>query len=497
MRARSAALAIAWGLAWAGSGAARAAPAVQLAKIVAPQRVAGDRFGTSLAAEGVRGAVGSASATVGVFPGAGRVHALARDAEGWRVSADLEAKDGVVDRALGASAAISGDFIVFGATGDYVAPYFPGALYTYHEDGGWIFELQIPAPVPSADERFGFAVATNGVHVLASRYLSDPAGLGRVYSWRRDAPAVFTQQSDLAASDAAPGDAFGAALALFGDEILVGARGVDQGRGAAYLFKWTGSSWTESAKLVPAVRVAGDLYGSAVALGAEVALLGGPGVNGFGGVAAFRREGEEWVEEAALASDTPEPGAVFGARLALAEPYLVVTALDQGLDAGMPGLGGRGRGEWFGRLAAEWVRLGSIQAAEGIPGDRLGFSLALVEGEALLGAPGDDDQLGAVYVFRLAQAEGEPCVVDDDCDALFCCDQVCVAQEGCSATSGEPTGTSGQTSGASTGGTTTGAPMLDVDPLTPSGCACEGGAPGGSAGLVLLALASRRRRRRG
>lgn len=496
MSARSAAWALAWALVWALPGAGRAAPAAQLSKVVAPQRVAGDRFGTSVAADGVRGAAGSASATVGVFPGAGRVHALARDADGWRVSADLEAKDGVVDRALGASAAISGGFIVFGAIGDFVAPYFPGALYTYHEEGAWVFELQIPAPVPSADERFGFAVATNGVHVLASRLLSDPAGLGRVYSWRRDAPAVFTQQNDLAASDAAPGDTFGAALSLFGDEILVGARGVDQGRGAAYLFKWTGSAWAESGKLIPAVRVAGDLFGSAVALGAEVALLGAPGANGLGGVAAFRREGETWVEEPALLSDAPEAGANFGARLALAEPYLVVTAPDQGLDPGMPGVGGRGRGEWFGRVDAGWVRLASIQTAEGIPGDRLGFSVALSEGEALLGAPGDDDQLGSVYVFRLAQAEGEPCVVDDDCDALFCCDQVCAPQEGCSATGGEPTGTSGQTSGASTGATSTGAPMLDVDPLTPSGCACSGGAPGASTGLGLVVVLLRRRRRR-
>jgi hypothetical protein len=86
------------------------------------------------------------------------------------------------------------------------------------------------------------------------------------------------------ASDSAPGDLFGASVALSedGDVALVGAPFKDGGSGAAYVFARRGRSWSERQKLLAGDAAPGDGFGDSVALNedGDVALVGAAGKHG-------------------------------------------------------------------------------------------------------------------------------------------------------------------------------------------------------------------------
>lgn len=485
------------------AGHAAAPAAEQIAKLVAPARQPSDRFGTSVAADGDRGVVGSMLATVGIYSRAGRTHALARSGGAWSVAADLDAATGAYyDRDLGVSAAIAGEFAVLGALETFAAGKGSVYAYNYVDPTGWALEAVVPAP-NITDRNFGAAVAVSVDRILVSPSFSSPDKAGLAYAWSRSAPAVWTPLPTLTPTDTAPGDFFGAALSLDGDAVVIGAPGADESRGVAYVFTWDGAMWTQAAKLVAPDRQPGDIFGASVALGPTGALIGAPGRDGGAGlVFAFHRDGDEWTQTQDLPSDLPEAASSFGRAIALDDRHAVVTALDQGLDVNNPAIGGRGRALWYGqRDDGLWIPLAAIEADDGIPGDRLGFSVALEGPDALLGAPGDDGDLGAVYVFQLAQPDGAPCVSDDDCETSVCCQNLCTAPDLCSLATGGPdtTDSTGAMPDTSTGGGTR-SPMLGIDPLQASGCACASDrAPERGAWLLLLLAPAvpRPRRRRG
>ena len=82
------------------------------------------------------------------------------------------------------------------------------------------------------------------------------------------------------------GDLFGSAVSLLGDRALVGAisdedRG--EGTGSAYLFERTPSGeWTELQKLVASDAAFAAEFGAAVGLSPRGALIGAPGVGDRG-----------------------------------------------------------------------------------------------------------------------------------------------------------------------------------------------------------------------
>jgi hypothetical protein len=81
----------------------------------------------------------------------------------------------------------------------------------------------------------------------------------------------------LTASDGAPGDYLGVSIAFNNKTIIVGADGVSQSRGAAYVFSEPLSGWqsaTETAKLTASNAKAGDTFGISVTVNGVYAAVG-------------------------------------------------------------------------------------------------------------------------------------------------------------------------------------------------------------------------------
>jgi hypothetical protein len=197
---------------------------------------------------------------------------------------------------------------------------------------------------------------------------------------------------------------FGRSVALSpdGSTVLIGAPRDNSGRGAAWVFTRTGSTFVrQGPKLVAGEETGEGYFGRSLALSVDgsVALIGSPGDSGRVGAAwAFTRTGTSWSALGGKLGGAGEGGAGrFGFSVALS------AAGDAALIGGRTDEGGVGAAWAFTRSGSSWVQQGAKITGGGESGlGEFGSSAALSAGGdiALIGAPHDASPLGAAWVFR-------------------------------------------------------------------------------------------------
>ena len=208
----------------------------------------------------------------------------------------------------------------------------------------------------------------------------------------------------------AAGDIYGAALAIDGDMALVASewdddKGTDSG--AVFVFRCTGSSWQRVQKLVPSDGQAGDNFGRAVSLSGNTALIGthwdDDNGNESGSAYVFNYNGSQWIQAQKLLAADGQAGDRFGNTVFVQGDVLAVGAWleDQGGSAA-------GAAYVFRFNGTQWVQEQKLQASDKEAGDNFG-RYVYIDGDALIvGAYHDDDggsNAGAAYVFRYSGAE--------------------------------------------------------------------------------------------
>jgi hypothetical protein len=201
------------------------------------------------------------------------------------------------------------------------------------------------------------------------------------------------------APDSMAGNGFGAAVALRGDVLLVGASGeaaCGPNAGAAYVFRrGADGRFHPEARLAPSACEPERFFGRAVALDGDRALvaglqpfLGAPRANP---VLVFERDDGSWKEDGRLSPPDSARALGFGAAVALHRDRAVVT-VEGDPRAGRLGSAyvyERGRdGRW--RLTARITAPGRFGAFAVLDGDRL----------AVTAPPAEERGPGAVYVYE-------------------------------------------------------------------------------------------------
>jgi hypothetical protein len=242
----------------------------QQAKLVPADAAAGDGLGYSVAIDGDT-AIAAAVGDDGAGADSGSVYVFVRSGSTWTEQAKLVASDGAASDSFGTWVDIDGDTIVVGAAGDNDGAAFnTGAAYIFTRSGTtWTEQAKLVAPVPDADDQFGYGVGVDGNVVVVGAPSADAAGAssGAVHVFRR-AGTSWAHEAQLLAVDTTAGDRFGSAVATNGSSIVVGSPrdgAADSQRGSAYVFNRTAPTWTEITKLVPADNDVGDQFGIAVA----------------------------------------------------------------------------------------------------------------------------------------------------------------------------------------------------------------------------------------
>lgn len=228
--------------------------------------------------------------------------------------------------------------------------------------------------VPGA--QFGAAVALDGNTLAVG---ATGIGSGTVYVYT-DGGAGWVQQARIVPPDGVAGDRFGGALALSGDTLIVGSERADNTRGAAYVMVRSAGLWSLQARLVASDRKQHDYFGHAVALDGDTALVGAPYKKisleyAAGAAYLFSRSGASWSTSTRLVGNPPATSALFGNAVAVRAPHLIVAAP---LAAGQSG-----QVFDFASAAATPVLLPLTP----ISGDRAGWSLGGSSPSLLIGMP--------------------------------------------------------------------------------------------------------------
>jgi hypothetical protein len=244
-------------------------------------------FGDAVAVQGGRVVVGAPSDSTS--PEGGAAFLYERIGGVWTEVAELRASDFELGDAFGISVALDGDRVLVGARGTDVEGHpSAGAAYVFEQQAGrWVLTAKLVSPAPETAARLGQSVAIHGDTAVVGAPSQVGAGAGEtglVEVFVADGGGVWAHQATLQAHDAGAGDAFGDAVALQGDRLVVGAWRHDQpgpgsDQGAVSVFTRDGSIWSEDAELFPSSADPGAAWlGQAVALDGDTVLAGAPSV---------------------------------------------------------------------------------------------------------------------------------------------------------------------------------------------------------------------------
>ena len=192
------------------------------------------------------------------------------------------------------------------------------------------FESRLLPSDLSLDDQFGEQVSIDGDTLVTTARLDDGTfqNSGSAYVFRL-VGNTWTEEAKLTASDSSAEDMFGRSISLSGDTAVVGAvlgDGAQTDSGAAYVFRRSGTTWTQEAKLIASDGAALDLFGRWVDIDGDTAVVGAYVADASGAVYVFQRTGTTWTQEAKLTANDGQPTDYFGANLAINNDTIVVGA---------------------------------------------------------------------------------------------------------------------------------------------------------------------------
>ena len=422
----------------------------EILKVVSSDRAQADMFGSSVAISGDFAIIGAFQESQDVLGNntlsqAGSAYIFERDNSGnWNQQQKITASDRASGANFGRSVAIFEDVIVIGAHkedyntsgSDYKSN--AGSAYIFEKDnlGNWSQTQKIVANDRYNDDSFGWSVAVSGTHIIVGAYQEDENvfGLdtkitaGSAYVFEKDNLGSWNQTQKIVASDRAISDYFGFSVSISGNYALIGAYGQDYnaegtnstyGAGAAYVFeKDSSGQWSEVQKLVASHRDLNDLFGVAVSISGNTAVVGAHEEDydsnesnikfNSGAVYIFTRQTNgSWVLEQKISAEDRNSFDFFGRSVSISGNLLVVGAYQEKEDEeGLNPYGDAGSAYVFEKNTnGLWLAKQKIVASDRASDDYFAYNVAISGEDVLVGAYGEShDVLGANLMYSAGSA---------------------------------------------------------------------------------------------
>lgn len=381
------------------------------------------------------------SACIGLY-----VHANAQMA--YSQNQKIVASDRNSNDRFGYAVTNSGDYAAVGAYAEdenEVGASFmssAGSVYIYEKDvsGSFIQMQKIVAPDRAANDFFGWSVSMSGDYLVVGAYQEDEdasfantmSGAGSAYIFERDGGGTWNFVQKIVASDRAAGDAFGYAVSVSGDYLVVGAYGESQDEfggntmaqsGSAYVFERDGGGiWNEVQKLVASDRAVGDLLGTSVSISGDYLVLtardededasGSNTLNAAGSAYVFERDGGGvWNQVQKIVASDRAADDIFGCYAAISGDYIMVGAFQEDEDeTGSNTLTSSGSVYIFERDGGgSWNQVQKIVSLDRAATDNFGWCISIDGDVGVIGAYREDEDAsgsnfqsaaGSAYVFK-------------------------------------------------------------------------------------------------
>ncbi len=267
-------------------------------------------FGSAIAVDGDTIAIGTG----------GEVEVHRNSGGSWQPEALLDGQ--FLHVAFGDALALDGHRL---AVGDREAIY-PDSAYVFQRSVSSWSEMAHLTSLVADDVEFGLAVALSGdVLVVGAPQRLPVKSPGAAHVFRRQ--GADWVPSHTLASGSTNADQFGAALALSGTMLVVGARTYQEGSGptgAIWLYEDGGGAFQEVEVLTSKLGLVG--FGGVLAFDGVTLLAGAGGIGDSGRVETFVRDASGWIPGPLLAQAALPEGADFGASVDVAGDVAVVGA---------------------------------------------------------------------------------------------------------------------------------------------------------------------------
>jgi hypothetical protein len=300
------------------------------------QRLEGDDavphadFGAAVTVHGNRLAVGAPSITA-VEQRRGAVFLFERANGSWRRQGEAIQGPEATHQAWGAAVSLWDTRLAVGAP---AAANRRGqvALFGLNPDGQWQWDAELTPPNGGNTNAFGGTLVLRNATLI----VGEPGGLGSVHVYQQNGgpwvrvTSLSAQPGTSETAEMQRSGAFGASLAFDGYHLAVGqpdmpftrlpGGAVQSRRGRVHLFATSGWSWSATVS----AGVDNDQFGAALALNGDNLLVGAPGNRQ---ALLFQRTGAKgWTQEfpAGLDRLAGPAGGEWGATLVLGDEHLVV-----------------------------------------------------------------------------------------------------------------------------------------------------------------------------
>ena len=336
---------------------------------------------------------------------AGAAYIFKRDGTNWVQQVKLTISDANDKDYFGWDVSISGDYAVVGAGGEDDNGPDSGSAYIFKRNGtDWVQQQKLTPSDANANDWFGSRVAIKDDYCIVGAWHDDDNGKhsGSAYVFNFNGTR-WVQQAKLTASDGEPNDMFGYSISIDGEYAILGAMRDALWTGSAYIFKRSGTEWTQQQKLTAPDGNEFDRFGWDVSIDGDYAIVGAwgddaNGLNQAGSAYIFKRNGTEWGLQqkltAAEANSKDSFGDSFGTSVSVSGDYVIVGASlddDNGVNSGSAYI--------FKRSGTNWVQQQKLTASDGSAGNLLGGAVSISGNYAVVGGYTD-----AAYIFNKLSA---------------------------------------------------------------------------------------------
>ncbi len=243
----------------------------EIGKIVANDRAKGSHFGFDVALSADYIVIGAnRDSTGGDSTGSVYVFDMTTGVQ----LHEIFSPDPTFEGNFGIDVEVDGDLVIVGATDHNDNGSESGAAYIFSASSGALLHKLLPTSGRAGDN-FGNSVdidETTGLAVVAARLRDSGFGTysGEVFVFDT---ATGVQLFDMEAIGGAAGDEFGFSVSMQGTTAIIGARGYDESRGAAYIYDLTDGSYVRKIK-PPGGGDPVDRFGTEVAISGDIAIIG-------------------------------------------------------------------------------------------------------------------------------------------------------------------------------------------------------------------------------
>ncbi|UCF49471.1 MAG: hypothetical protein JSU91_06915, partial [Thermoplasmatales archaeon] len=321
---------------------------------------------------------------------------------GWSEKQKFLASDGSGGDRFGCSTEINDNDAIIGAYFDDISGQTnAGSAYVFTYGGAaWTQQAKLTASDFEANDEFGYSVSIEGDTAVVGSPKEDSSGSdsGAAYVFVRSGSS-WSQQQKLLASDGAGGDQFGKSVSVDGDYVIVGAPGKSSDQGFSYIFKRTGSVWTQMTKIG---ATGSNKLGWSVSISMPFVIMGAYGTNNnIGSAHIYELVESSWYGKGALTASDGITADLFGISVAIDEDYVICGSPGHDLTSG-----GEGAAYIFEKPTSGWVTMTETQkiiASDSSSGDGFGASVYVNGDHIIVSSPDDDDKgtaSGSAYVFN-------------------------------------------------------------------------------------------------